>query len=106
MNVALFDGNDMIVKEKRYVIKRTVMWRPFIIDLRDTRLPHLDPRHYSIEFSVKDETMVIEAVVRYHLLDEQRRRRIGYENQEPIAYDVFRQRLPVTAIAAHDGRQN
>ena len=106
MNVALFDGNDMIVKEKRYVIKRTVMWRPFIIDLKDTRLPYLDPRDYTLEFSDQDGAVMIEAVVRYHLLDEQRRRRIGYENQEPIAYDVFRQRLPVTAIAAHDGRQN
>jgi len=37
----------------------------------------------------------VEAVVRYHLLDETRRRRIGYENQEPIAYEVFRQRLAI-----------
>ncbi len=35
----------------------------------------------------------VEAVVRYHLLDERRRRRIGYDNPEPIAYEVFRERL-------------
>jgi hypothetical protein len=27
--------------------------------------------------------------VRYHLLDEKRRARIGYENREPIAYEVY-----------------
>jgi hypothetical protein len=106
IDLRLLDGNDMLVKEKRYAIKRTVMWRPFIIDLKDTRLPYLEPRDYTLEFSDQDGAVMIEAVVRYHLLDEQRRRRIGYENQEPIAYDVFRQRLPVTAIAAHDGRRN
>ena len=106
IDLRLLDGNDILVKEKRYAIKRTVMWRPFIIDLKDTRLPYLDPRDYTLEFSDQDGAVMIEAVVRYHLLDEQRRRRIGYENQEPIAYDVFRQRLPVTAIAAHDGRRN
>ena len=35
----------------------------------------------------------VEAVVRYHLLEESRRRRIGYENSEPIAYDVFRETI-------------
>jgi hypothetical protein len=37
----------------------------------------------------------VEAVVRYHLLDEKRRKRIGYDNKEPIAYDVFRQTIPL-----------
>jgi hypothetical protein len=30
---------------------------------------------------------------RYHLLDEAQRKRIGYENTEPIAYEVFRSRV-------------
>jgi len=32
-------------------------------------------------------------VVRYHLLDEARRARIGCGNTEPIAYEVFRSRI-------------
>ena len=73
------------------------MWRPFIIDLWDTRLPRNAPRIYSLEFSLdeKDGPLTVEAEVRYHLLDEKRRRRIDYENKDPIAFDVFRQRLPV-----------
>jgi hypothetical protein len=35
----------------------------------------------------------VEAVARYHLLDEARRKRIGYENKEPIDYEVFRQQI-------------
>jgi len=31
--------------------------------------------------------------VRYHLLDESRRKRINYKNTTPIAYDVFRQNI-------------
>jgi len=69
------------------------MWRPFIIDLKDTRLPRWQPRHYQIELSEPDKAVSVEAVVRYHLLDEKRRKRIGYENKTPIAYDVFRQKI-------------
>jgi hypothetical protein len=35
--------------------------------------------------------------VRYHLLDEKRRKRIGYENKAPIVYEVFRQTLALNA---------
>ena len=71
------------------------MWRPFIIDLWDTRLPRGQPRSYRIEFPAagKQAPVAVEAVVRYHLLDEARRKRIGYENTEPIAYEVFRSRI-------------
>lgn len=69
------------------------MWRPFIIDLRDTRLPHREPRRYafSVPVSAAQLPVSVEAVVRYHLLDESRRKRIGYKNRDPIAYEVFRQ---------------
>jgi hypothetical protein len=35
----------------------------------------------------------IEAEVRYHLLTEARRARIGYRNRTPIDYPIFAQRL-------------
>jgi hypothetical protein len=37
----------------------------------------------------------LDVTVRYHLLDEARRKRIGYENKEPIAYPVYHARVPV-----------
>ena len=45
-----------------------------------------------------ETALAVEAVVRYHLLDEARRKRIDYNNEEPIAYDVFRKQLPLSAI--------
>ena len=88
-----------MLKEQRHSIKRTVMWRPFIIDLWDTRLPRWQPRSYelSVPANSKQKPAAVEAIVRYHLLDERRRKRIGYENEDPIAYEVFRKKLSLDA---------
>jgi hypothetical protein len=83
------------------------MWRPFIVDLSDTRLPPREPRAFRIEFPTARDPApaAVEAVVRYHLLDEKRRARIGYENKEPIAYEVFRSRIALTqANAANEAK--
>lgn len=93
----LLDKEGKTIEENRAVLKRTVMWRPFIVDLWDTRLAPHEPRTFPLEYSKarypKAET--VEAVVRYHLLDEARRRRIDYRNTEPIEYEVYRKRLPL-----------
>jgi len=96
VQLRVLDIQDNVLKEESHLLKRTVMWRPFIIDLWDTRLPRGERRNYNLAFSDPEQAFAVEAVVRYHLLDEKRRRRIGYQNKEPIAYEVFRQRLPVT----------
>lgn len=95
----LLDSAGNILKEQQHRLRRTVLWRPFIIDLWDTRLPRWQPRSYELSVAAHDvrEAAAVEAVVRYHLLDERRRKRIGYENQTPIAYEVFRQRLALDA---------
>ncbi len=98
VQLRLLDAKGKVLKEEDHLLKRTVMWRPFIIDLWDTRLPHGEQRSYHLAFPDQQQAVAVEAVVRYHLLDEKRRQRIGYENKEPIAYDVFRQRLPVTEV--------
>ena len=95
VNMRLRDPNGEIVKETHHTLKRTIMWRPFIIDLWDTRLPRGEARRYSLDIPDRDGAFTVEATVRYHLLDEKRRRRIGYENTEPIAYEVFSKRLPI-----------
>lgn len=82
------DGH--VLRETHAKLKRTVMWRPFIVDLRDTRLPRGEPRRYMLELPPGSRT--IEAEVRYHLLAESRRQRIGYRNTEPISYPVFEER--------------
>lgn len=72
---------------------RLIMWRPFIVDLRDTRLVRGAPRR--CELRLPAETRSVEALVRYHLLAESRRQRIGYRPAEPISYPVFERRIPL-----------
>ncbi len=88
----LLGQNGKIIKEQNHILKRTVLWRPFIVDLWDTRLRRGKPREYLFEFTTSDDSapITLEATVRYHLLDEQRRKRIGYKPKEPISYEVFR----------------
>lgn len=93
IQLRVLDNKHNVLDENINFIKRTVMWRPFIVDLKDTRLPRWQPRSYQIDISEPDKAVSVEAVVRYHLLDEKRRKRIGYENKTPIAYDVFRQEI-------------
>lgn len=94
----LLDAQDRLLSEQKHTLVRTLLWRPFIIDLWDTRLPLGEPRTYTLEIPTTGEgsPAVLEAVVRYHLLAESRRKRIGYDNQEPIAYEVFKQRVRLT----------
>lgn len=91
IQLRVLDKQDNVLSENINTIRRNVMWRPFIIDLKDTRLPRGQPRSYDIEIFDPQKAVSVEAVVRYHLLDEKRRKRIAYENKTPIAYDVFRQ---------------
>ena len=93
VHLSVLDKHNNSIQENTNIIRRNVMWRPFIIDLKDTRLPRWQPRSYDIEFSGLEEAVSVQAVVRYHLLDEKRKKRIGYNNETPIAYDVFRKKL-------------
>jgi hypothetical protein len=93
VELRVLDRQNNVLNENINFIKRTVMWRPFIVDLKDTRLARGQPRSYNIELAKLDTAVSVEAVVRYHLLDEKRRKRIGYENKTPIAYKVFRQKI-------------
>lgn len=88
----LLDAGGKVLKEQRHTLKRVILWRPFIVELWDTRLPYKQPYTYRFDFSGagRPAPASLEAVVRYHLLDEDRRRRIGYENQEPISYEIYR----------------
>lgn len=97
VDLRLLDRNGDVLDKRHHTLKRTILWRPFIIDLWDTRLPRDQPRTYDIEFSASGETApaAIEAVVRYFLVDEKRRKRIGYEDKDATFYEVYRQRVPL-----------
>ena len=84
-----------VVAEKIHKLKRFIMWRPFIVDLRDTRLVKNKPREYSFAWKSKSvpEGGNLAVSVRYHLLDEARRKTIGYQNTEPISYPLFQKKI-------------
>ncbi len=97
VRLRLLDKQGEVLAEQNHSIKRTVMWRPFIVDLWDTRLPRWQPRHYDMQLPANSTAVKIEAVIRYHLLDEKRRRRIAYQNKTPINYEIFRKQIVLQA---------
>lgn len=95
LELRLLGKDGGVVKEKVHVMKRYILWRPIILDLKDTRLAYGKPTAFTFSFkSGRDNPpSELEVKVRYHLLDEKRRRRIGYENKEPIAYPIYFERI-------------
>lgn len=98
IKLMVLDKQNKILNEDIHIIRRTVMWRPFIVDLKDTRLRRGQPRSYKIEIPESSKAAKLEAEVRYHLLDEKRRKRIGYENTSPISYELFREIISLEKI--------
>ena len=96
VHIRLRDKAGRVLDEEQHWIKRTLMWRPFIIDLWDSRLPRWLPRHYEYSVDGHSPAVSIEAEVRYHLLDENRRERIDYNNTTPVDYEIFRRRIMLT----------
>jgi hypothetical protein len=95
LELKLLGPGGEVVKEKVHTMKRYILWRPLIVDLRDTRLPYLQPREFRIPLTRSGPAApaVIDVTVRYHLLDEARRKKIGYNNVEPIAYPIYHEQI-------------
>ncbi len=95
LTMQLLDAGGGVLREERHILKRTILWRPVIIDLWDTRLPFNKPRKFSflIPRDEKPPPVALRVTVRYHLLEESRRQRIGYVNDEPIAYPIWQKRF-------------
>ncbi len=95
LEVRLLDRGGKTIKRESFLMKRQIMWRPFIVDLKDTRLPYGKPVRFSFEFSRygRNPPRALDVLVTYHLLDEKRRKRIGYENGEPIAYPIYQETI-------------
>ena len=93
----LLDKTGKPLKEVKHILQRVILWRPFMVDLWDTRIPFNETAKYSFKFEsdITPEPAVVEATVRYGLLRESRRLRIGYENSEPITYPILNLRSEV-----------
>jgi hypothetical protein len=95
LELRLLNKEEKVLKEKIYKMKRYIMWRPVILDIKDTRLPFNEPKEFAFEFKTNsvNQPSIFDITVRYHLLDEKQRKKIGYENKEPIAYPIYNERI-------------
>ncbi|HEY5999552.1 MAG TPA: multiheme c-type cytochrome [bacterium] len=95
LDLTLRDRAGETIKHDSFRMKRYIMWRPFIVDVKDTRLPFGKPAAFPFEFNRDggNPPSQLDVVVTYHLLDEKRRKKIGYANREPIAYPVYRETI-------------
>jgi len=97
LRLRLLDGQANVLAEREERLVRTVLWRPFIADLWDTRLRPGELHALDLAVRAKGATSerVLEATVSYFLVDDRRRRRIGYEDAKAIGYEVFHRALPL-----------
>lgn len=93
----LIDGHKNILKEKTFILQRIILWRPFIIDLWDNRLRYNETRFYSFEFKIDRHPppVFLDVIVKYGLLREKQRQKIGYQNVEPINFELFHEKIKV-----------
>lgn len=95
-----WSADGKLIDEATHLLKRTILWRPFLIDLNDTRLQRWQPRQYRFDLPARPAPASVDVVLRYHLLAEARRVRIDYQADEPISYEVFRRRVVVGGPAS------
>jgi hypothetical protein len=95
LEIKLLDNRGGVIKEKIFKMKRYILWRPFIVDIKDTRLPYGKTEKYDFEFKMdsNNSLSVLDVTVIYHRLDEKRRQNIGFKNKEPIAYPIYRKSI-------------
>ena len=93
--IRLLGADGRVIDEEQFTMKRTIMWRPFIIDLWDTRLQRGVPRRYEYAADAGDlaGAVTLQASVEYFLVAEKRRVRIGYDDADATHYEVFSQRI-------------
>jgi len=97
VRLRVLDKAGKVLKEETHTLQRNFLWRPFIVELEDTRLPRWQPRNYRLNTADTPNAAAVEAVVRYYLVAEKRLKRIGYKHEEPLAYEVFRKRISLQA---------
>ena len=92
VDLRLLDAAGHVLQSRSHTIERTVMWRPFIVDLWDTRLKPGEPQHYSIAFDTGvPQAASVEAVVRYEMMDASHRAKLNYRGA--VSYVVFQKRI-------------
>ncbi|MBF0152184.1 MAG: hypothetical protein HQL64_00350 [Magnetococcales bacterium] len=95
----LLDEHEVVMHEKIHKIQRTILRRPIILELWDNRLSTRVPREFIYELpknGISPRGTALDVTVRYHLLDETRRKHINYENTAPVSYSIFHERFDLS----------
>ncbi|VAX22771.1 hypothetical protein MNBD_NITROSPINAE02-1922 [hydrothermal vent metagenome] len=91
----LYDKTGKLIDESVDYLQRIILWRPFIIDLWDGRIKYNETKIFEFDVSMdsvhKPDYLI--AQVEYGLLREARRIRIAYDNNDPIKYLLYEERV-------------
>ncbi|MHB8345654.1 MAG: multiheme c-type cytochrome [Acidiferrobacterales bacterium] len=93
VELRVLNAGGRTLKSRTFTLERKILWRPFIVELGDTRLRPMEPRTYSIGIATgtRSRPAAVEAVVRYWLMDKSHRAHLHYG--APISYVLFRRRI-------------
>lgn len=91
------DGS--LVKTQTHTLKRWILWRPVILELRDNRLHRGEERTYPFSEKVSGGpgSYQLEVEVAYHIMTEKARDKIGYPADLPIRHTLYSARLVPTS---------
>jgi hypothetical protein len=92
------DAENHPVQTQEFMLGRTVLGRPFLIDLQDTRLQPNKPQTFVMTVPTAAKAVAVEATVRYWLMSNSHREKLAFTL--PISDEIFRERIPVVSAAA------
>nr|BBJ02397.1 hypothetical protein YBY_02450 [Marinobacter nauticus] len=95
VNLRAFDAEERILKEEEWVLGRTILWWPLIVELYDNRLDINEER--SFELKLPSNTARVGAQVRYLVVTERQHKRLvekhGLPPETRREYSVFREQI-------------
>ncbi len=99
VDLRLLGSGGRTLKHEHYRLTRFIMWRPVVIQFRDTRLRPMVPQHFVIKANLRADpaAVAVEAVVRYHLLPLAHRRKDKLPMKVAPSSTVFRKRIMIHA---------
>lgn len=99
VDLRLLGSDGATLKHEHYNLKRFIMWRPLVIQFRDTRLQPMLPQQFVIKADLRADpaAVAVEAVVRYHLLPTAHRRKDRLPTNVASSFTVFSKRIMIRA---------
>jgi hypothetical protein len=87
------DKTGEVLDQQQEIIRRIIVWRPFIFDWSDNRLARWKPQAFQFDLNSDHQAIAVEVIVKYHLVDQKRADRIGYKSKTPLFHELYRQRI-------------